>query len=95
MFWCCNQDVFSLCSTIHMEKSYASPSLTKHFCFDLTNNPTKKQNRNIIESVYKWVYYESGSQCSFEITAFTGLQVQLIWMGFFRQKLHMVTSMVL
>ena len=32
---------------------------------------------------------------SFEITAFTGLQVQLIWMHFFKQKMHMVTSMVL
>lgn len=64
-------------------------SLTKHFYFDLINNPAKKQNRIIILSVNKWVYQES----AFEITAFSGLQVQLIWMHFL--TLHMVTSMVL
>ena len=40
----------------HGKKLSNTHSLTKHFYFDLINNPAKKQNRNIIESVYKWVY---------------------------------------
>ena len=40
----------------HGKKLSITHSLTKHFYFDLINNPAKKQNRNIIESVYKWVY---------------------------------------
>ena len=40
----------------HGKKLSITHSLTKHFFFDLINNPAKKQNRNIIESVYKWVY---------------------------------------
>ena len=40
----------------HGKKLSITHSLIKHFYFDLINNPAKKQNRNIIESVYKWVY---------------------------------------
>ena len=85
----------SLFKYTHGKKISITHSLTKMFYFDLINNPTKKQNRNIIESVYKWVYYELGSQCSFEITAFTGLRPIDLDAFFFWQKLHMITSMVL
>ena len=40
----------------HGKKLSITHSLTKHFYFDLINNPAKKQNRNIIESVYKRVH---------------------------------------